>query len=178
MCVSFFIFFIFLLFSLFFYFYFFFYRRSKLPLYFPLEGEGREDGILWLAFFLPIMAQILYIYLKRKKKCKEANERSLLHAWKLQEGREGRVLLECLTLVSLPPSHAHSPPPPPHRRQPGPSAQLPPPRGPAEGNPVGWGMSPGAEQPKGCNNVAHTPRECSVTLRHDAMVFWRTSALS
>lgn len=83
---------------------------------FPWRGGGGKMAFCGLLSSCPSWHRFLYIYLKkkkRKKKCKEANERSLLHAWKLQEGREGRVLLECLTRVSLPPSHAHSPPPSP-----------------------------------------------------------------
>lgn len=111
---------------------------SELPLYFPSEGKGgggggMEDGISWLASFLPIMAQILYIYLSKQanKQTKSAKKQTsavcCMPGNCKREGRGGSCSNVSLVSLSLPRTHAHThphhhpaapygiPPPPPKR---------------------------------------------------------------
>lgn len=159
--------------SLFFFFFFPFFSLflliflcSELPLYFPSEGRGlrgREDGILWLASFLPIMAQILYIYSSKQTKIakKQTSAVCCMPGNCKREGRGGSCSNVSLVSLSLPRTHTHThthtrttTPPPPTE------SPLPPPPAVRGRN---LGLSPRGPP---------IPRGCAVTLRRDAMVFF------
>lgn len=158
-----------------FYFSFLFFSVAVNFLYiFPWRGgEGRWH---FVACFLLAHhgTDSVHLFKKKKNAKKQTREVCCMPGNCKREGRGGSCSNVSLLSLSLPRTHMHPPAPPPPRGSPAPprSARC------CAGNPRRRGKPPGAEQPKGCNHVAHTPRGCSVTLHHDAMVFWRTSALS